>query len=977
MRLHGYIARFAQSHRQDSRTVCCRHRIARRPTMGSPAVEERHSTLEEMLSTPLTPNIMRDYGVRMTTEDVEYLQTFETMFVRFLQHHPDLAPRGKRARHIEMLQKECSDLETSTQQMVDELEGQMDFFRQSEETLEAQFSVKSKEAMDRHALHQELLSNQIETVSAAQRIHAQTQPWKTFLKHLDGIIQAKQKGKDAKSRKSKPSYRALALTDRSHGSKPEIQLRAYRIDQALLTTQLRVLKKEMTRREKVLESQEIVVKFLTENNVWEILTGSSVVSDQSAADLASLDSLETKNTTNLSGAPTFDSAPQLKLNFDYKPRAAPQLKMNYNPNHKSSTANSILADDTEYEPYPPRRPAYEEGLERPKSPDVLIAEATSWMLNETANAVNNTTQWMVNEARGAMSPVVPDNVDWFINECTRNAMALTVGEGQQHGSQSAPVPQHGPMMKTVMTDNREAQRAAPVSAAHVPFVQPPHRTPEPQQLRGYDPVADPAPQGPYQVAQKRPMSQAYHETAPPPQHPYQHNMSQYDRTKSHHAAIQQPYHGMPQSEPYRQAPIPAYPHDARVSYNEPAYDPYSGAYQHPGRGHESRPYVPPPEYNYYVEQQVPDNYHGGVQYHDRRLESREAPNHGGKSLFQGESSIESEAFQRQTLTSKDTPGKPSRVRASARGTPDIQPPAGVLISDPSLEMSLIDAKNIVETMKQKKPSPPTKKSDEPPVDEIDQGKRSSQKERKRSERKTSSRRRGEKDGVERKEKSSSTRRERSRKSRSKSPSTEKRRIKSSSARIDALLASTGLASVQNSQKEGTDIQMEGAQVQTPPSEILGAAPEPSMNPDETKQEAPKPRRRSRTPSRRSATRTSSSRVRRTKEDSRSRRRSRSATPRERRHRSVSRHEERRRRRSRSRTRVRSKTPSERRRRHGSRTPSRDRARRESSSRRRAESSTRDVRVSKRVSTSRSPSGHRHRSEGRAESRTRRSRRVPE
>jgi hypothetical protein len=74
----------------------------------------------------------------------------------------------------------------------------------------------------------------------------------------------------------KPSARAMALVDPS-GNPGDMQLRAYRVDHALLTAQVKMLHKEIECCEKK-TGHEIVGKFLTENNIWTLLSKTSTTS---------------------------------------------------------------------------------------------------------------------------------------------------------------------------------------------------------------------------------------------------------------------------------------------------------------------------------------------------------------------------------------------------------------------------------------------------------------------------------------------------------------------------------------------------------------------------------------------------------------------------------------------------------------------------------------------------------------------------
>lgn len=133
-----------------------------------------------------------------------------------------------------------------------------------------------QEAMDKpRAVHDEL-SKKLDAVARADQLQQQTLPWQHFIKELDNLISKQDGNSTASSEKSskvaKPSARAVFLTEQTTTGLPtDAQLRAYRIDHALLTTHVSMLQKEIERYEKLVESQEDVGKFLTDHDVWSIL----------------------------------------------------------------------------------------------------------------------------------------------------------------------------------------------------------------------------------------------------------------------------------------------------------------------------------------------------------------------------------------------------------------------------------------------------------------------------------------------------------------------------------------------------------------------------------------------------------------------------------------------------------------------------------------------------------------------------------
>ncbi|MFN7263253.1 MAG: hypothetical protein ACK5TW_00075 [Cyanobacteriota bacterium] len=85
-----------------------------------------------------------------------------------------------------------------------------------------------------------------------------------------------------KSNVMKPSAKAMFLNNVLLESDAMIKsrdflLRAYRIDNALLHAQVKVLQRDVERMEQLTDTTEMVGKFLTEQNIWGLLATSTKV----------------------------------------------------------------------------------------------------------------------------------------------------------------------------------------------------------------------------------------------------------------------------------------------------------------------------------------------------------------------------------------------------------------------------------------------------------------------------------------------------------------------------------------------------------------------------------------------------------------------------------------------------------------------------------------------------------------------------
>jgi hypothetical protein len=244
-------------------------------------------TIAQIAMEPLAANEL-DYQV--TAEDGTFLDEFQDAWSKFLIARPELVPKGRLGPRLESLQQQA-EFERATNEAVGlELRKQLQFFTSSRESLENLFTFKLNEAMEQQReLHDELQSK-LDTVAFADQIQTQTVPWMHFLLTLDRLnaektaaaaagaagSASKPEGDPPSNRAVKPSARAMALTDQSSGDSSDIMLRAYRTDHALLTTNITKLQKEIERHTKMIESQEVAGLFLTEHNVWSLISNKNV-----------------------------------------------------------------------------------------------------------------------------------------------------------------------------------------------------------------------------------------------------------------------------------------------------------------------------------------------------------------------------------------------------------------------------------------------------------------------------------------------------------------------------------------------------------------------------------------------------------------------------------------------------------------------------------------------------------------------------
>ncbi len=221
----------------------------------------------------------------LTDADVTLVKEFEEAWSKFLRKRPQLFSSQKEIK-VSSLTKQLENLQKSKDAVESEMQAQIEFFSKARQNLEQMFDKEFADARSEERAARENLQKQLDFVAISNRLTSQTIPWEHFLETLDAV------GKDVAAvdhanelspspsigaKTIKPSPRAMALVDTTVGDAQDIQLRAYRIDHALLKAQAHMLQREVERYEKTTPSLEAVGKLLTELNVWSILTKSGTV----------------------------------------------------------------------------------------------------------------------------------------------------------------------------------------------------------------------------------------------------------------------------------------------------------------------------------------------------------------------------------------------------------------------------------------------------------------------------------------------------------------------------------------------------------------------------------------------------------------------------------------------------------------------------------------------------------------------------
>ena len=212
-----------------------------------------------------------DLDVPLTEADISLVEEFEARWLEYLQANPSLMPTGERGQRVEELRGQVLEAQLHRTEVQKEMEAQLQSFSESREALESHYHQSIKEAMAAQKKVHDNLQKELDNAAIADQLDSQIAPWSHFVDCVD-----KAAGPDTKEKTLKPSARAMALVDAS-GDPRDVQLRAYRIDHALLTTQVKMLQKQVERCERTTEGLETVGKFLTENNIWALLSKTSTM----------------------------------------------------------------------------------------------------------------------------------------------------------------------------------------------------------------------------------------------------------------------------------------------------------------------------------------------------------------------------------------------------------------------------------------------------------------------------------------------------------------------------------------------------------------------------------------------------------------------------------------------------------------------------------------------------------------------------
>lgn len=249
---------------------------------------------------PLTYDDFDPKDIKLNRDQVETIEEFEVLWTEFLEDHPNILPAGKKGDRIESLERKILALQTSKQNVAAELQRQLDFFENSKEQLELNFERLKAQAQKEQEQVLEEMASRLDAVGTAARNLQANGDWELFFEALDdaveqsdvktlpgdglatllGISAPSSPRSKASSSAIKPSARAMFLNNSNaesdiHLRSRDFLLRAFRIDNGLLHAQVKMLQRDVERVQQGTKTVDMVGKFLTEHNIWGLLSSST------------------------------------------------------------------------------------------------------------------------------------------------------------------------------------------------------------------------------------------------------------------------------------------------------------------------------------------------------------------------------------------------------------------------------------------------------------------------------------------------------------------------------------------------------------------------------------------------------------------------------------------------------------------------------------------------------------------------------
>jgi len=231
-----------------------------------------------------------DIGECLSDSDINLVEEFEDAWEDFLASHPGILPPGHKIKNFRNIQTQLDEIEGKKQNVCLELQRQLDFFANSRGKLEEKYNKEKEEATLQQENVVQEFEKEIDNIAMADKLLSEVLPWEHYFGNLESNMSTVHNGsvasmstKTSQSQVIRPSGEALYLANvqpgdivyaARRGNSNALLHRAYRIDNALLKAKAAMIKREADRLEKTIRSDQLLSKFLMEEDVWGMLASS-------------------------------------------------------------------------------------------------------------------------------------------------------------------------------------------------------------------------------------------------------------------------------------------------------------------------------------------------------------------------------------------------------------------------------------------------------------------------------------------------------------------------------------------------------------------------------------------------------------------------------------------------------------------------------------------------------------------------------
>jgi hypothetical protein len=246
---------------------------------------------------PLTYDDFDPNEIDLRREEMKIIDEFEQLWKDYLKDHPEGLPTGKKGARIESLETKLLALQRSKQNVEAELQRQLEFFDNSKAQLEGNFDRLKLDAQKEQEQMVAGMERRVDAIGTSARHSEANGDWGLFFEALGNAIEQSdvktlpgdglstvfgkigQSPRAKTSSAMKPSAKAMFLNNAAAESDSLMKSRdflfgAFRIDNTLLHAQVKMLQRDIERVEQGTKTTEFVGKFMTEHNIFGLLSSS-------------------------------------------------------------------------------------------------------------------------------------------------------------------------------------------------------------------------------------------------------------------------------------------------------------------------------------------------------------------------------------------------------------------------------------------------------------------------------------------------------------------------------------------------------------------------------------------------------------------------------------------------------------------------------------------------------------------------------